>query len=112
MCCDDELWECPTCTRPLPPEHDHECSTCGLPSSHHISVRSMCKRVQMILDREASLKVEINEQCRLLGMSAEREAKLMAEIDSLRVELLRAKAWPHDPDPFTSADHDNDHTYP
>jgi hypothetical protein len=65
------------------------------------------------LERERDdARKECEEQARLLGMSAEREAKLLAEVQRLREQVLRAEAWPFDPNPFTSADHDNDHRYP
>jgi hypothetical protein len=55
---DHEHWDCPTCLRPMPPEHDHRCSTCDMFASQHISVTAMCKILREMSGREASLIVE------------------------------------------------------
>jgi len=87
--------------------------------------RLECERddAKLLLEKEVSAHAntirdlqekedEVLEQARLLGMSAEREAKLLAEVQRLREQVLRTEVWPYDPNPFTSADHDNDHRYP
>jgi hypothetical protein len=114
MCCnnDDDWWDCPTCLQPMPPEHDRVCKCCDRRVSHHISVDSLCGAIREWQRRAYIAERESEEQARLLGMSAEREAKLLAEIQRLREQVLRAEAWPFDPNPFISADHDNDHKYP
>lgn len=63
---DDEYWDCPTCLRPMPPEKDHYCSSCGGLASHHITVTSMCKLMRSVLDRENCLKAELNRLHRLI----------------------------------------------
>ena len=110
MCCnnEDDYWDCPTCHQPMPPEVDRVCDCCDRRVSHHISVESMCRVIREWKRRADETEAECKEQARLLGMSSEREAKLLAEIQRLREQVLRAEAWPFDPNPFTSADHDND----
>lgn len=86
----NDHWDCPSCGRPTPPEFDVECH-CGMMSSHHVSVRELCKRLRESQQRESALIVrnkkledEVNEQARLLGMSAERECDLRGELERER----------------------------
>ena len=53
-----EGWDCPTCMRPMEKEDDHECSTCGLNASEHLSVTSLCRILREVSEREAKLTVE------------------------------------------------------
>ena len=53
-----EGWDCPTCMRPMEKEDDHECSTCGLNASEHLSVTSLCRILRDVSGREAALIVE------------------------------------------------------
>ena len=48
MCCnnEDDLWDCPTCLQPMPPEVDRVCDCCDRRVSHHISVESMCRVIR------------------------------------------------------------------
>ena len=43
---EDDLWDCPTCLQPMPPEVDRVCDCCDLRVSHHISVESMCRVIR------------------------------------------------------------------
>lgn len=93
----NEAWDCPSCGRPTPPEIDVECH-CGMMSSHHVSVRELCKRLRESQQRESALIVrnkkledEVNEQARLLGMSAERECDLRGKLERHERELLQAE---------------------
>ena len=59
-----EGWDCPTCLRPMEEQDDHECGTCGMNASHHISVTAMCKimrRTQERRDREHALADRLAE---------------------------------------------------
>lgn len=89
----NDYWDCPTCGRPTPTEIDVECH-CGMMSSHHVSVRELCKRMRESQQRESALIVrnkkledEVNEQARLLGMSAERECDLRGKIERFERDL-------------------------
>ena len=53
-----EGWDCPTCMRPMEEQDDHECGTCGMNASHHISVTAMCKIMRRTQEREHALIVE------------------------------------------------------
>ena len=77
---DDWFWDCPTCLRPMPPEKDSECGTCGSRVSHHLSVTSMCKIMRSALDREASLKVEVKRLLKLID-DALTQIELGGELD-------------------------------
>jgi hypothetical protein len=121
----------------MPPEVDRMCDCCDRRVSHHISVESMCRVIREWKRRADEAEAEVKEQARLLGAGGSREAQLLADcVDlsnrltllehqstlalakleqeniKLREQVLRAEAWPFDPNPFTSADHDNDHRYP
>ena len=89
----DEAWDCPTCCRPTPPSQDVECH-CGMLVSHHVSATELCKRLRAAQQREASLIVE--------------NKRLKALLDEKEEFIQRVITWPHDADPFTSPDHDND----
>ncbi len=80
---DNQDWDCPSCGRPTPTEIDVECH-CGMMSSHHVSVRELCKRLRESQQRESALIVENNEQARLLGMSGERECDLRGKLERER----------------------------
>ena len=43
---EDDLWDCPTCLQPMPPEVDRVCDCCDRRVSHHISVESMCRVIR------------------------------------------------------------------
>ena len=53
-----EGWDCPTCLRPMEEQDDHECGTCGMNASHHISVTAMCNILRRTQEREHALIVE------------------------------------------------------
>lgn len=89
----DEAWDCPTCGTPTPPSQDVECH-CGMLVSHHVSATELCKRLRAAQQREASLIVE--------------NKRLKALLDEKEEFIQRVITWPHDADPFTSPDHDND----
>lgn len=116
----DEAWDCPTCCRPTPPSQDVECH-CGMLVSHHVSATELCKRLRAAQQREASLIVEnkrlkdqleqASEQYRLSSVCRELKAeneKLKALLEEKETFIERVITWPHDADPFTSPDHDND----
>lgn len=96
--CNDEAWDCPTCGRPTPPEHDHRCSTCDMFASQHISVTSLCRLLREAIAREDKLVIKVE--------------KLKAQLAEKETFIQRVITWPHDADPFTSPDHDNDRHYP
>lgn len=54
----DEAWECPTCLRPMPEEHDYECGTCEAKASEHLRVTTLCKLLRASQDRESALIVQ------------------------------------------------------
>jgi hypothetical protein len=54
----DEAWECPTCLRPMPEEHDYECGTCEAKASEHLRVTTLCRLLRETQRRESSLIVE------------------------------------------------------
>lgn len=54
---EDDYWDCPSCGRPTPPEHDRECH-CGKRASHHLSVFTMCKILDRMAHEKNSLIVE------------------------------------------------------
>ena len=89
----DEAWDCPTCCRPTPPSPDVECH-CGMLVSHHVPATELCKRLRAAQQREASLIVE--------------NKRLKALLEEKEEFIQRVITWPHDADPFTSPDHDND----
>lgn len=62
--------------------------------SHHVSATELCKRLRAAQQREASLIVE--------------NKRLKALLDEKEEFIQRVITWPHDADPFTSPDHDND----
>jgi hypothetical protein len=39
----DDFWDCPTCLRPMPEEHDYECGTCEAKASEHLRVTTLCR---------------------------------------------------------------------
>ena len=90
----DEAWDCPTCGIPTPPSIDYECDTCSMPASHHVSATELCKRLRASHQREAVLMVE--------------NKRLKALLEEKEEFIQRVITWPHDADPFTSPDHDND----
>lgn len=53
-----EGWDCPTCLRPMEEQDDHECGTCGMNASHHISVTAMCHILRRTQERESCLIME------------------------------------------------------
>jgi hypothetical protein len=54
----DEAWDCPTCLRPMPEEHDYECGTCEAKASEHLRVTTLCRLLRETQRRESSLIVE------------------------------------------------------
>jgi hypothetical protein len=54
----DEAWECPTCLRPMPEDHDYECGTCEAKASEHLRVTTLCRLLRETQRRESSLIVE------------------------------------------------------
>ena len=86
--------ECPCCHQDWVADTDRNCPTCDLPVSEHVSVEVLCKRVREAQNRESALIVE--------NQRLKDEAKRMEEY------IKRLVLWPHDPEPFTCKDHDND----
>ena len=66
-----EGWDCPTCMRPMEKEDEHECSTCGLNASEHISVTAMCRILREVSGREAALTVKLAAERALADRLAE-----------------------------------------
>jgi hypothetical protein len=66
--------------------------------SHHVPATELCKRLRAAQQREASLIVE--------------NKRLKALLEEKETFIQRVITWPHDADPFTSPDHDNDRHYP
>jgi hypothetical protein len=62
----DEAWECPTCLRPMPEEHDYECGTCEAKASEHLRVTTLCRLLRETQRRESSLIVKVNKLLRLI----------------------------------------------
>ena len=62
--------------------------------SHHVPATELCKRLRAAQQREASLIVE--------------NKRLKALLEEKEEFIQRVITWPHDADPFTSPDHDND----
>jgi len=88
--------ECPTCLQDWVANTDYECGCCGRPASEHIRVTSLCRILRETQQRENTLIVE--------------NKKLKALLDEKEEFIQRVITWPHDADPFTSPDHDNDET--
>ena len=88
--------ECPTCLQDWIADTDYECGCCGRPASEHIRVTSLCRILRETQQRENALIVE--------------NKKLKALLDEKEEFIQRVITWPHDADPFTSPDHDNDET--
>lgn len=86
--------ECPTCKQDWVEDTDYECEACGRPASEHIHVTSVCKLMYQTRAREHALIVE--------------NKKLKALLEEKELFIQRVITWPHDADPFTSPDHDND----
>jgi len=85
--------------------------------SHHVSATELCKRLRNAQQRENKLIVEnsllIVENKRLKDQieQASEQYRLSSVCRELKAEnerLKRLATWPHDADPFTSPDHDND----
>jgi hypothetical protein len=105
-----------------------------MPASHHVSATELCRRLREAQKREASLIVERDDwQARYIRQNKDlgyemmdpnltiwgHAKKLEEEIKRLELRLeeketfiQRVITWPHDADPFTSPDHDNDRNYP
>jgi hypothetical protein len=62
----DEAWECPTCLRPMPEDHDYECGTCEAKASEHLRVTTLCKLLRASQARESALIVKVNKLLRLI----------------------------------------------
>lgn len=88
--------ECPTCLQDWVANTDYECGCCGRPASEHIRVTSLCRILRETQQRENALIVE--------------NKKLKALLEDKETFIQRVITWPHDADPFTSPDHDNDET--
>jgi len=86
--------ECPTCLQDWVANTDYECGCCGRPASEHIRVTSLCRILRETQQRENALIVE--------------NKKLKALLEDKETFIQRVITWPHDADPFTSPDHDND----
>jgi hypothetical protein len=108
---------------------DYECGCCGRPASEHIRVTSLCRILRETQQRENALIVEnkklkdqleqASEQYRLSSVCRELKAenkRLTAQLEDIDKCIQQMKFdnsyritnWPHDADPFTSPDHDND----
>ncbi len=86
--------ECPTCLQDWVANTDYECGCCGRPASEHIRVTNLCRILRETQQRENALIVE--------------NKKLKALLEDKETFIQRVITWPHDADPFTSPDHDND----
>lgn len=86
--------ECPCCHQDWVADTDRTCPTCDLPVSEHVSVEVLCRRVCEAQNRESALIVE--------------NKRLKALLEEKEIFIQRVITWPHDADPFTSSDHDND----
>lgn len=86
--------ECPTCRQDWVAPTDYECGCCGNLASEHISVTSLCRILRETQQREHALIVETK--------------RLKAELEEKELYIQRVITWPHDADPFSSLDHDND----
>jgi hypothetical protein len=62
----DEAWECPTCLRPMPEEHDYECGTCEAKSLRAPACHHLCRLLRETQRRESSLIVKVNKLLRLI----------------------------------------------
>jgi hypothetical protein len=119
--------ECPCCHQDWVADTDRNCPTCELPVSEHVSVEVLCRRVREAQNRESALIVERDKITELyieideiLNRNAflqdelhrEREqyrlSSVCRELRSENERLKRITTWPHDANPFTSPDHDND----
>jgi predicted amidophosphoribosyltransferase len=89
-----EYNECPCCHQDWVADTDRNCPTCDLPVSEHVSVEVLCRRVREAQQRESALIVE--------------NQRLKALLEEKETFIERVITWPHDADPFTSPDHDND----
>jgi len=106
--------ECPTCKQDWVVDTDYECTACGRPASEHISVTSVCRILYETRAREAALIVENKKLKDQLEQASEqyRLSSVCRELKAAKERLKRLATWPHDADPFTSPDHDNDRHYP
>ena len=77
-----EGWDCPTCMRPMEKEDDHECNTCGLNASEHLSVTSLCRILREVSGREAALIVERDKLKRMLELQQKISVEAVIELEA------------------------------